>query len=155
MEVAQSLSVLEGDGLLDEKSKTEFKKWFSDFTVWLTTHKYGLDEMKHPNNHGTCWNMQVALYADSSNNDNTLTMCRDNFKDNILPSQMASDGSFPLELERTKPYGYSLYNLDAMVMNCVILSNDANNIWEYSSADGKSIALALEFMAPYIQNKST
>lgn len=155
MEVVQSLAVLEHDGLIDETSQIKFKKWFSDFTIWLSTHKYGLDEMKHPNNHGTCWNMQVALYAEYSNNDNILARCRDNFKNNILPNQMASDGSFPLELERTKPYGYSLFNLDAMVMNCLILSDSVNNLWEYSSADGKSIALALEFMAPYIEHKST
>lgn len=154
MEVVQSLSVMGKEGLIDKSSEIEFKKWFSDFVVWLTTHKYGKDEMKHPNNHGTCWNMQVALYADYINNDSILALCSDNYKNTILPNQMALDGSFPLELKRTKPYGYSLFNLDAMVMNCVILSDKANNLWEFSTPDGKSISLALEFMAPYIENKS-
>src|SRR2546421_2300186 len=27
------------------------------------------------------------------------------------PNQIAADGSFPQELRRTKPYGYSLFNL--------------------------------------------
>tara|TARA_R110002020_G_scaffold42136_3_gene123790 strand:+ start:13538 stop:14728 length:1191 start_codon:yes stop_codon:yes gene_type:complete len=155
MEVVQSLSVMGQEGLIDKNSEIEFKNWFSDFVVWLTTHKYGKDEMKHPNNHGTCWNMQLALYADYTNNDSILAVCRDNFKNTILPNQMALDGSFPLELKRTKPYGYSLFNLDAMVMNCVILSDKTNNLWEYSTPDGKSISLALEFMSPYIENKST
>lgn len=154
MEVVQSLSVLGKEGLIDKNSETQFKKWFSDFVVWLTTHKYGKDEMRHPNNHGTCWNMQVALYADYTNKENILAMCRDNYKNTLLPNQMAPDGSFPLELKRTKPYGYSLFNLDAMVMNCLILSNKATNLWNYSTQDGKSISLALEFMAPYIENKN-
>lgn len=155
MEVVQSLSVLEKEGLINENSKIAFKKWFSDFVEWLTTHKYGKDEMKHPNNHGTCWNMQVALYADYTNNERILALCRDNYRNIILPNQMAADGSFPLEIKRTKPYGYSLFNMDAMAMNCVILSDQATNLWEYATPDGKSISLALEFMAPYIANKSS
>lgn len=153
MEVVQSLSVLEEHNLIEEDINIQFKQWFSEFTNWLTTHKYGKDEMKHPNNHSTCWNMQVALYADYSNNDSVLNQCRQNFKHTILPNQMGPDGSFPLELDRTKPYGYSLFNLDAMVMNCVILSNETYNFWEYSTPDGKSISLALEFMWPYLNNK--
>ena len=154
MEVVQSLCVLESEGLLDEDTNYKFKQWFSNFNEWLTNHQYGIDEMNHPNNHSTCWNMQVALYADYTDNVGILDMCRDNFKQTILPNQMAPNGSFPLELKRTKPYGYSLFNLDAMLMNCMILSDTKNNYWTYSTADGKSISLALEFMAPYIENKN-
>jgi len=31
-----------------------------------------------------------------------------------MPGQMAEDGSLPLELERTKPYAYSIFQLDHM-----------------------------------------
>jgi hypothetical protein len=67
---------------------------------------------------------------------------------------MAVNGSFPLELKRTKPYGYSLFNLDAMVMNCLILSDKNNNLWQYISPDKKSIKLGLEYMKPYVLNKN-
>ena len=45
--------------------------------------------------------------------DGPLGVCRDRFKTVLVPNQIAADGSFPLELRRTKPYGYSLFNLDA------------------------------------------
>jgi len=154
MEVVQSLIVLEQLGMVNSSEIKEFRSWFSDFQTWLTTHKYGLDEMVHPNNHGTCWNMQLGLYAVFTKNDSLLNFCRDNYKNTLLPNQMATNGSFPLELDRTKPYGYSLFNLDAMTINCLILSDKSTNLWEYSTPNGQSIKLGLAFMKPYVKDKN-
>jgi len=153
MEVVQSLIVLEQYGMISNSDTKKFKRWFSNFVTWLTTHQYGKDEMVHPNNHGTCWNMQVGLYSIFTKNDSILNTCRENYKNNLLPNQMSDNGSFPRELKRTKPYGYSLFNLDAMTMNCLVLSDEANNLWEYATADGKTIKLGLNYMKPYVEDK--
>jgi hypothetical protein len=73
----------------------------------------------------------------------------------LLPNQMTEDGSFPLELKRTKPYGYSLFNLDAMVMICQILSDRKDNLWLYTTPDGKSIKKGLDYLYPFVKNKSS
>src|SRR5262249_47330536 len=52
---------------------------------------------------------------------------------------------------RTKPYGYSLFNLDAMATTCEILGGDA---WTFELPDGRGMRRALAFMAPYIRDKS-
>ncbi|MFK7925253.1 MAG: alginate lyase family protein [Bacteroidia bacterium] len=155
MEVVQATRVLAREGLIDENELGQIKAWFADFTTWLTTHPYGKKEMVHPNNHGTCWNMQVGLYADFSGNDSVLNFCRENYKNTLIPTQMAADGSFPLELARTKPYGYSLFNLDAMVMNCLILSNEDHDLWHYTGEQGQNVLKALSYMQPYVADKST
>jgi hypothetical protein len=67
---------------------------------------------------------------------------------------MAKDGSFPLELERTKPYSYSLFNLDAMVMTAWILSYKTENLFHFTLPDGRSLKTAIEFMFPFIGDKS-
>ena len=72
-----------------------------------------------------------------------------------LPDQMAPDGSFPRELKRTKPYGYSLFNADAMATVCHILSTPADNLWAYKTPDGKSMRKGIEWIYPYIADKST
>ena len=95
------------------------RAWFSDYLKWLTTHPYGVDEMNAKNNHGTCWVMQVAQFAKYTGDKEILDFCRNRYRSVLLPSQMAEDGSFPLELKRTKPYGYSLFNLDAMVRSAI------------------------------------
>jgi len=68
---------------------------------------------------------------------------------------MAKDGSFPKELERTKPYGYALFNLDAMTTLCQIISDDENNYWNFNTPDGRNMKKAVEFMYPFIKDKST
>jgi hypothetical protein len=155
MEVVQTVRVLEAAQKISTEDLLAIKTWFSSFLDWLTTHPYGKAEMIHPNNHGTCWNMQVGLYAVFTGNDKVLAACRSNYKNNLLPNQMGIDGSFPLELERTKPYGYALFNLDAMTMNCLVLSDEQNDLWSYQTKDGKTLYSALEYMRPYVADKSS
>ena len=50
--------------------------------------------------------------------------CRNRFRENLMPDQLAPDGSFPLELARTKPYSYSLFDLDILAVVCQIVSTD-------------------------------
>ena len=80
--------------------------------------------------------------------------CRDRYKTVLLPGQMGPDGSFPLELARTKPYNYSLFNLDAFAIVCQTLSVPGDNLWAFELPDGRGMRKAMEFMFPYIADKS-
>jgi hypothetical protein len=68
---------------------------------------------------------------------------------------MAPDGSFPLELKRTKPYGYSLFNLDAFATICRILSTREDDLWTFTLPDGRGIRKGMAFLYPYINDKTT
>lgn len=154
LEVVQSLILLEDANLLSEEDLTGTKKWFADYLHWLTNHPYGLDEMNAKNNHGTCWVMQVAQFAKYTGNKELTDFCRNRYQTVLLPGQMDADGSFPLELSRTKPYGYSLFNLDAMATICHILSDDTHNLWQYTTADGRNMQKGVAWLFPYIKDKS-
>lgn len=153
MEVVQGLTAMQNAASMDKALLAGIKKWFDQFLQWLTTHKYGIDEMNAANNHGTCWVMQVSAFAKFAGNDSLLQFCRDRYKNGLLPNQMAADGSFPQELRRTKPYGYSIFNLDAMATICQLLSSAKDNLWTYQTADGKSIKKAIEYLYPFIADK--
>ncbi|HTH82293.1 MAG TPA: alginate lyase family protein [Mucilaginibacter sp.] len=153
MEVAQGMLVMEGSKAFDRQSAIAIKKWFADYTHWLNTSKPGLQEKNVKNNHATCWAMQVASFAKLCNDEPMLDSLRLRYKTVLLPNQMAVDGSFPLELERTKPYGYSIFNLDAMVMLCQILSTPKDDLWSYQTADGKSIKKGISYLYPFIADK--
>lgn len=154
IEVVQGIVVMEKSRSMNSGLLNQTRQWFRLYLQWLTTHQYGKDEMNAENNHGTCWVMQVAAFARFTSNDTILNFCRDRYKSILLPDQMATDGSFPRELKRTKPYGYSLFNLDAMVMVCHILSDADHDLWHYKTADGKSIQKGIEFLYPYVSDKS-
>ncbi len=153
VEVAQGIIAMEKASGVDSTVLSATRNWFQQYLKWLTTHPYGQDEMKAKNNHGTCWVMQVAAFARLTGDRELMDLCRDRFKSVLLPEQMAPDGSFPLELRRTKPYGYSLFNLDAMAMICQILSEPSHDLWNYQSAEGKSVRTAISFLFPYVAEK--
>lgn len=155
MEVVQGIEAMTGAKSMDAPALGKVKNWFAQYLGWLTTHAYGRDEMNAPNNHGTCWVMQAAAFAKFTGNDTLLAFCRNRFKTVLLPSQMAADGSFPLELKRTKPFGYSIFNLDAMSTICQLLSTPQDNLWQYHTPDGRTMQKAIAFLYPYLQNKNT
>ena len=152
MEVAQGTEVMQKG--LNPKTLNETKAWFKNYLSWVTTHPYGKDEMNAKNNHGTCWVMQVACFAKFTDNAVLLNLCRDRYKQILLPGQMAPNGSFPLELERTKPFGYSIFDLDAMCTICQLLSDRNNNFWAFETGDGRSIKKGIAFLQPYLKNKA-
>jgi len=154
MEVAQGIIRMQDAASVDPPVLEAVKKWFSSYLRWLTTHKNGIDEMNARNNHGTCWVMQVASFARLTGDNELLELCRTRYKNILLPDQMAEDGSFPKEIDRTKPYGYSLFNLDAMATICQILSTPEDNLWKYTTLKGSNIRKGVDFMYPYIKDKS-
>ncbi len=154
MEVVEGLMTMEEAKNIDRNALQTIRNWFEQYLNWLTTHQYGKDEMNAENNHGTCWVMQVAAFARFTNNKELISFCSNRYKNVLLPNQMAVDGNFPKELRRTKPYGYSIFNLDAMTTICQLLSTKENNLWDYETADGKSIKKGIEFLYPYIKDKN-
>jgi hypothetical protein len=109
----------------------------------------------------------------------TRAELRDRFLTIQLPGQMAPNGSFPRELARSKPYGYSIFNFDATSALCWSLSStDANHrsfgppanapaieaaaatadpgaLIRYTLPTGQSVCQAAAFLAPYLADKST
>jgi hypothetical protein len=98
--------------------------------------------------------MQVSVFAKFIGDEKLMSFCRERFKTVLLPNQMAANGSFPQELRRTKPFGYSIFNLDAMSTICQTLYIAKDNLWTYQTADGRSIEKGIEFLYPYVADKS-
>lgn len=153
MEVAQSVIHLMNAPAADKSQLQLVVNWFESYLEWITTHPYGEAERDAKNNHGTCWVMQAASFAKLTQNEKILDYLRDRYKTVLLPNQMSSNGSFPLETVRTKPFGYSLFNLDAMATICQILSIENDNLWNYETEDGLGISLAINFITPYVKAK--
>ena len=155
MEVVKGIEAMQSSPAMSTETVKAIQLWFYQYLNWLTTQPYGKDEMNAKNNHGTCWVMQAACFAQFTGDRQLINFCINRYKTVLLPSQMAVNGSFPLELKRTKPYGYSIFNLDAMTTICQILSSKQDDLWNYETADGKSIKKGIDFLYPYLNNKQS
>ena len=155
VEVARAIEVLEPSRAVSAAELRKIKQWFVDYLQWMTTSKNGIQERDAKNNHTSCWVMQVAAFAHLVGDQKLLEFCRERFKTVIVPNQIAVDGSFPEELRRTKPYGYELFNLEAMATVCQILSTSQDNLFTFQTADGRGFSRAMEYMAPFIADKKS
>jgi len=155
IEVARALQVLREAGLVPELEQIGLLAWFREYLHWLTTHPYGIDERDHGNNHSAWWTAQVAAFADLTDHEDLKAFCREHYKMHILPQQVDHLGRFADEITRTKPYSYSLFNMEAFALICHLLSTPEEDLWEYSTPDGRSTRLALEFIYPHWKDKST
>ena len=126
--------------------------WFASYLDWLTTSPFGTEERDEKNNHGTCWLLQAASFAALLGRDDILADARARLKTIIIPTQIAADGRQPLELARTKPYAYSLFNLDVLTASAWLLGGGELIGWK--TPDGRSIGGAIAWMAPYIADKA-
>ena len=155
VEVARAAAALEGSQSFANDVGDKVRRWFSEYLRWMTTSSHGIEEREAKNNHGTCWALQVAEFARYTGNTELVSFCRKRFTSVLVPNQIAPNGSFPLELARTKPYAYSLFNLDAMATVCQILSRGQDSLWEFELPDGRGIRKAMEYMFPYIADKKS
>ncbi len=150
IDVANSCRLLEQAGVLPKETLAGVKDWFSAYGDWLVTHPYGIDERHNNNNHSTWWGAQVAAYSLASGRKDLLDTSRTQFKAQ-LNIQMAADGSFPDELARTKPFGYSNMNLDGWATFAVLASSDQEDLWQYTSKNG-TLKKGIGFMVPFLKN---
>jgi hypothetical protein len=82
-----------------------------------------------------------------------LTRARATYENVLLPDQLAFDGSFPRELARTKPYGYSIFQADNVALLTDVLSTPTQDLWAAKLSDGRSVAQAVAFLAPYLAER--
>ncbi|HEY0596457.1 alginate lyase family protein [Sphingopyxis sp.] len=126
--------------------------WFAAYLDWLTTSPFGTTERDERNNHGTCWLLQAASFAALLGRTDVLEDARTRLETIIIPAQIEPDGRQPLELARTKPYAYSLFNLDVLAASAWLLGSGELIGWKTS--DGRSIGGAIAWMTPFIADKT-
>lgn len=153
LEIPRAIMAMEKSPAFPPDVLAGLKQWFSDYIQWLRTSKNGIQESNALNNHAVAYWLQIAVFAQFTGDEHNLTDCRKHFMEIFIPNQMAADGSFPRELARTKPYGYSIFQLDNMATLCQVLSTPENNLWQFQLPDGRGIRKAMEFMYPYLADK--
>jgi alginate lyase len=154
------VDMMDGLGLL-ENSKSwpaadqqEMRAWLEQYLKWLTTSKIGTGELNAKNNHGSfCTDQAVTMALFLGKTDYARKIVSD--ATNRIAWQITPDGREPLELARTKSFGYSSFNLRALVDLASIGQNLGIDLWHFRGTNSAGIYNALAFMAPYADPKKT
>jgi Alginate lyase len=124
------------------------QRWMRDYLTWLTTSTHGLEEAKNGNNHETWYDVQVASLALFTGQRDLARKTLEGARARI-DRQFTPDGRQPRELERTRSFDYSEFNLTAFFNLAVLGQRVGVDLWNYQSTDGRSLRRGLDFLVPY------
>src|SRR5437773_1902357 len=148
--LVDAVGLLRGSQSWTAADQKGMEEWCATFLDWMVHSQHGKDEAAAKNNHGSYYDVQVASLA--------LFVGKPDIAQNILQSagqmriamQIEPSGRQPLELERTKALSYSAMNLAGLFELGLLGENVGVDLWNFRTADGRSIRKALDYLVPYV-----
>lgn len=154
VEMLEGIELMKNSPTFTESDGASLTDWFGSFLDWMLTSEIGHDEFEAKNNHGTAFDVQVVRYAMFVGKEYLAKQFINEFPTRRLFKQIEPDGSQPLELARTKAFGYSVFNLTHFLDMCGLAKSLKIDLYDTQSSDGRSITKAIDFLAPYLGKTS-
>jgi hypothetical protein len=149
--VIEAAKILNKNSILKDADYANLKKWFKEYLKWLMESKIGQEEFNATNNHGTWFAVQAVQYAKFTGQNALAKKILGDIVPSRIASQVTSDGKLPEELARAIPLHYSIYALTAFMILSKMAEEIGIDYWNFKTADGKSIKIALDYILPYIE----
>ena len=152
------LKVIDATGLIHDctcwttKDENALKGWFADFLNWMQSSENGIHEMNAPNNHGAWYDalrLSISLFTGKMDLAEKIIYNAET----RLDKQMDADGKFPLEMERTTSFHYTVFVMDAFFNIAQMAENAGIDFWNYTSPSGKSLKKGFDELLPYLSKK--
>jgi hypothetical protein len=140
--------LLKGTAHWSDTDEAGLQAWMRAYLAWLVDSPHGRDESRNGNNHETWYDVQVAGLALYTGQRDVARRTLERARERIA-RQIEPDGRQPRELERTRAWDYSEFNLRAFFDLAVLAGRVGIDLWTYETADGRSLRRALEFMIPF------
>ena len=155
IEFRDLLRILDAVTLIKEVSDQEFQasfnEWATIFLGWLLESANGQDEAAKENNHGTFYDVLVIGIAQHLGFDELATKITALSKQRVK-GQIKRDGKQPHELERTRPFNYTAFNLVGFTRIANMSDRLGVSLWEQPSPEDQRILKALEFAVTNLSN---
>ncbi|MFK7935418.1 MAG: alginate lyase family protein [Saprospiraceae bacterium] len=151
VQAVDAAGLLDGSTHWNEADRAALEIWIADFLDWFMNSEYGREERQMRQNHGTMFDVRVVRMALALGRHDLAREILESVKENRIARQIEPDGAQPMELRRTKSFNYSEMNLTGLLELATLGEWVGVDLWNYETADGRSIRRALKFLRPYVE----
>jgi hypothetical protein len=149
-EVIDAVGLLAGSASWSSADQRGLEAWFADYLRWLRGSENGRREASAKNNHGTWYDVQVGAVALFVGDSATAVAILRDARSKRIATQIEPDGSQPAELQRTKSWDYSFFNLTALFRLASLGERAGVDLWRYETSDGRSIRRSVDWVLPFL-----
>jgi hypothetical protein len=128
----------------------ELRTWFGRYLDWLSSSEIGQGERRATNNHGSWYDAQVCRFALFAGREALAKSVVESARSGRIAAQIQPDGRQPRELERTRSFHYSGFNLAALFSVGAMGARLGVDLFRFETPDGRSLRRALDFLLPYL-----
>lgn len=123
-----AVQLVRSTDLWSEPLERGFSEWLESYLEWLLTSDQGVAEAESKNNHGTCYDLQVAAIANFLGRMDVLNRVWQRLPQR-MSEQFDAHGFQRLEAERTLTQHYFCFNLQSWVHLAMLSDAHGVNIW--------------------------
>jgi hypothetical protein len=154
IEALDAAALLGGSPAWGADDRRGLEAWARAYLAWLRTSPNGASEARARNNHGSWFAAQTAALALFTGDTAAARQIVADARARI-GWQIAADGRQPIELERTRSYHYSNFNVEALSRLAEMGRHVGVDLWRYEAPAGGSLRRAIDHLAAHAAEPST
>ncbi|HET6630261.1 MAG TPA: alginate lyase family protein [Woeseiaceae bacterium] len=148
LNIIDGVTLLQGSPAWTVSDDQALKDWMRAYLQWLVESPRGADVADRDNNQETWYDLQIvalALYTGQTEVARTTLEAAQA----EIGEQFRPDGSQPHELERTRAWDYSIFNLTAFLHLARLGEPLDVDLWNFRTPDGSSLQQGVEYLVPF------
>jgi cytochrome c-type biogenesis protein CcmH/NrfG len=146
--LAAAVTLLRGLPAWSVSDDEALNDWMRAYLRWLIDSRFGREQVLRGNNQETWYRVQIVALALHTGQPVIARQTLEESR-NAIRRQIEPDGRQPRELERTRAWDYSLFNLTAFVNLASLGERAGVDLWNYVTPAGRSLRKALDFLVPF------